>query len=113
MKEIAADVASGLIGPTPGLRTPAPRTPGVGQAAPGTPAPGTPAPQTPQVGVKRTLEAGEDEQDAKRIDDSASPRRSRRWMTPQLMCERQRVRLADRPPTRNTYIHQGMQVSMQ
>ena len=76
MKEIAADVASGLIGPTPGLRTPAPRTPGVGQAAPGTPAPGTPAPQIPQAGVKRTLEEGEDEgQGAKRIDDSTSPRR--------------------------------------
>ena len=80
MKEIAADVASGLIGPTPGLRTPAPRTPGVGQAAPGTPAPGTPAPQIPQVGVKRTLEEGEDGQEAKRIDDSASPRRAReKW----------------------------------
>ena len=76
MKEIATDVASGLIGPTPGLRTPAPRTPGVGQAAPGTPAPGTPAPQVPQAGVKRTLEEGEDEQEAKRIDDSASPRRT-------------------------------------
>ena len=76
MKEIAADVASGLIGPTPGLRTPVPRTPGVGQAAPGTPAPGTPAPQIPQAGVKRTLEEGEDEgQGAKRIDDSTSPRR--------------------------------------
>ena len=76
MKEIAHDVASGLIGPTPGLRTPAPRTPGVGQVAPGTPAPGTPAPQIPQVGVKRTLEEGEDEQDAKRVDDSTSPRRA-------------------------------------
>ena len=73
MKQIATDVAAGVVTPAPGLRA-QPTTPGIA-----IPAPSTPALMSPRSkGDKRPLleEEKEDEHEEKKLDKSTSPRRA-------------------------------------
>ena len=64
------EVAAGVVTPAPGLRV-QPTTPGLPSGAPATPAV---IPMTPRA--KRSLDTEETGPEAKRLDDTTSPRRS-------------------------------------
>ena len=72
-RQIATDVAAGVVTPAPGLRA-QPTTPGIA-----VPAPSTPALMSPRSkGDKRSLleEEKEDDHEEKKLDQSTSPRRA-------------------------------------
>ena len=70
LKAVRDAVAAGVVTPAPGLRA-QPTTPGLPSGAPATPAV---IPMTPRA--KRSLETDEKSPEAKRLDDTTSPRRS-------------------------------------
>ena len=108
MKEIATEVAAGMVGPTPGLKTPVPNTPGmvapktpnVGSMAPATPGPTSPSGETGSMALKRPLETSE-ESEPKRLDDTSSPRKTHEKREPEVDVEEleseQRERGHDEP----------------
>ena len=94
MKEIATEVAAGMVGPTPGLKTPVPNTPGivapktpnVGSMAPSTPGPTSPSGEMASMALKRPLETAE-ESEPKRLDDTSSPRMAHEKRDPEVDVE--------------------------
>ena len=90
MKEVAAGVA----GPTPGLKTPVPNTPGivapktpnVGSMAPSTPGPTSPSGEMASMALKRPLETAE-ESEPKRLDDTSSPHKACEKREPEVDVE--------------------------